>query len=401
MTAVFCCGFECGVSGAHWTLGATASFNTNSSFIRSGARSLRFNPSAVTTGTATSVPAFSSNKIVSRFYIYFSSLPIANWFVLDITVSSRRIGVIFQQSDSTLNIQLTHSVDSNQSGPGFVVTTGQWYRIDYEGDISTNTWSQRLSVNGTEVTASNLISADTATTVVLGSAITSTCDIYMDDFVLSNTIADYPIGDGYVNHFVPTSDGTHTSTSTNIREGTIASPSGTAITSATTDAFNWVNAVPILGGATDNTRLQNANATASTQYTEEIYGPAPGISTPTTAPRAVEALVAYRQGGTGTGVSSFKLNDNGTEAVIVSLSGAGVTTDRYTTKQFSTPPTGGAWTVVSGNGNFNNIRHRFGYSSDANPTQFFRGTMIEAEFATPIPNKIIQIIQSINRASTF
>src|SRR3990170_4548894 len=69
-----------------------------------------------------------------------------------------------------------------------------------------------------------------------------TADFFHDDIVVSNTALDYPIGAGYVNHFVPTSDGSHNvAGAADFRRGDTT----TDITNATTDAYQLVDDVPL------------------------------------------------------------------------------------------------------------------------------------------------------------
>lgn len=379
MTPVFCCGFECGqlgTSGQHFASAAYLSISTTT--VRTGARSLRVNPSATTTNILDNFYTAGQTAVVVRFYVYFSSFPSITSTLVQVfnQIGVTSGAVIYNASDNKIYAGLS---DVGTGTDGVAVTTGRWYRIDFYAD---NTRTTKVSVDGvacSDVTATSATSIDTLRWFYKTSSYNA--DYFIDDVIYSYTAADYPIGAGSVQHFVPTSDGTHTCVSTNIREGTIAAPTaGAAITSATTDAFNWVDGVPLLGGASDNTRLINQVAN-DTGYVEVIFGPAPGISTPTNAPRAVEVITADRQASTTTGNFITRLNDNGTTSDIANRGTvAGVTSDRYVRKHFATPPTGGAWTIVSGAGNFNNIRARFGYSSDANPDQYWRGIMIEAEF---------------------
>ena len=392
MTPVFCCGFECGTygtAGQHWDAGINASAST--SIVRSGVRSLRINPTA---STGTMSPSSSgvawTNITVIRFYLYIASLPTADATFFSTNAGAGGAGIVFKQSDSKLYIgQWNGTTVLFNSATGLAVTTGQWYRIDYKVNSSANPWSEALSVDGAEVTYSRAVAAATPSQLFLGSNNSnSTYDIYYDDLIISQTNADYPIGAGYINHFVPTSDGTHTATGTTTVKGTLASPTGGgAITSSTTDAYAWVNGVPLLGGATDNTRLINAQTAASTTYVAIKFGPAPGISTPTVAPRAVEVITADRQAATQTGDFQVQMRDLsiGTATLVARGVVAGSTTDRFVSKQFAVALDGSSpWTVVAGAGNFNDLRAQFGYSSDATPDQYWRGIMIEAEFAQVI-----------------
>ena len=118
----------------------------------------------------------------------------------------------------------------------------------------------------------------------------------------------------------------------------------------------------------------------ATDYVEVAYGPAAGISVPTTGPRAVECIVEFFAAGTGLSDEIMKLNDNGTVAVVYDGTGvAGVTSGSYRRKQFTTAPsTGAAWTSTL----FNALKLRYGYATDANPDKSLMCTMLEAEFAS-------------------
>ncbi len=79
------------------------------------------------------------------------------------------------------------------------------------------------------------------------------------------------------------------------------------------------------------------------------------------------------------------MNDNGTTNVLYTATAViGVTSVAFKHKHYATAIAGGgAWTVSAGNGNFNNLRVRFGSPAavDANPDQYFDCIMVEAEFA--------------------
>lgn len=380
LTPVFTCGFECaGVSqaGDHWNQ-ASGSPTYSTTTFRSGLRSVRFNPTASQYQLLNNL--LSSNVMVTRMYVKFTLLPNSDNAIHEVWdgASGTLPGVFFKSSDSKLYAGSDNGGGSISFGAtGVSVTTGQWYLIDTKVNTSTNPWTVDVSVDGVACgQLTKALTGVTLTRLIIGNgAANTTSDFFIDDLIVSYTSGDFPIGAGHVVGFVPASDGTHTSTTTHTVKGTAASPSGGgSITSATTDAFNWVNARPIGGGATDATRLINAQTAASTEYVEV------GIeqTTETTAPRAVEVLVVDQQATTAVGDMHIKVNDNGTETVVLDrTSVAGVITDRYTTKQFATMPTGGsAWTLVR----FKALKLRFGYSTDATPDQYWRGAMVEAEF---------------------
>lgn len=386
-TLTFCCGGECGVSGPHWTAGAgSPTFSTSTK--RNGDRALRANPSAAAQRWASVTGMFSGTVGVLRMYVNIASHPTSDAWVGGLNVSGLGCGLAYKSSDGKYYAASGDGTGACVFGAtGITLSTATWYRIDIKVNVVANPWLIDVQVDGSALgQASKALAATTLTTasVWLGTDGSSeTFDIYYDDICTSVTSADYPIGSGYVNHFVATSDGTHTATTTTIVKGTIAAPTGGGNVAGATDVFNWVNGVPLLGGATDNTRLVNQQTAGATLYAEVIFGPAPGISTPTAGPRCVEVATADREATTATCNFITKLNDNGTESDVINRGTvAGQITDRYARKAYAVAPTGGAWTATAGAGNFNNIRARFGYSSDATPDIYWRGIMIEAEFAS-------------------
>ncbi len=395
-TPVFCCGFECGVDTAHWTLSGLASFDT--SLKRNGARSLRINPSA-SVAYAQATISGSPNILVIKFYVYFTSFPTTQADVLNVVYVGGNSGVAYFTDNSLRTVK-----SGTSTGSGVVITTGQWYRVDYRMDISSNPQLQDLQVDGVAATQqSNAVAGSTISTMTFcNTAGSETMDMYIDDVIYSHTLGDYPLGAGKVEHFVPTADGTH-----NIAGGGDFQRGNTAvdILNATTTAFQLVDDVPLPSGAVDQADCWRgvAPANAATDYVEGLFGPASGISTPVNAPRAVEVILAHHQIATTVGQMVVRLNDNGTtDNVFDTGAAAGVTTYRYARKHYAAGPAG-AWVIGGGgNGDFTDLRCRF-LAPDANPDQCLDAIMIEAEFAeiASTPNKIIQVKQAVNRAAAY
>lgn len=370
---------ECGVFGGgaaandgHWAIGAgTPTFSTTT--VNNGARALRCNPSAATQYAYSIFNAAAQTRLVGRCYLRFATLPGASCDLISFGPSPFSGPLVTYNSPDT---KIYAAVGGTKGASGVTVTTGVWYRIDFDFNIATGgNDTCDVRVDGTacgQATATGWSAGQTE--IDLGALSSATCDLFLDDVILSLTGADYPIGAGKVLAYVPDADGTH-NVGTDMDRGTTAAPTGdTSISGSTTDAYQWVNGTPLLGGASNNTRLINMTALSSTHYAEVDFQ----ATAETAAPRAVEVITADRQDGTGSGSFQTKLNDNGTEDAIANYgSVAGVTTDRYVTKQYATMVGGGAWTLAR----FNALKARFGYSTDANPDQFWRGIMIEAEFA--------------------
>jgi hypothetical protein len=388
MTPTCCCGFECGQNGAegqHWgTFSGTASFSTST--VRSGARSFRANPTASTGSTLSTSGYFynSTTRQIGRIYVRFTTLPSATTVLVNYgTVLGAGPRVTYQQSDSTVYAAVTGTLGAS----GVSVTTGQWYRIDFDFNVNTGgNDTCDVQVDGVACGQATAAGASASTsTIAIGVMNACTADVFFDDFISSQTGADYPIGAGYVNHFVCTSDGTHNVAGAgDFRRGTTA----TDITNATTTAFQLIDEVPLDDTTADTDDFISLFAPPNaTDYVECVFGPAPGISTPTTGPRAVEVIAGIHQAGTGTGNMEIRLNDNGSMGTIYTATTvAGTTTIIYKRAHFADPPSAASvWNAAGdgGNGDFLDVRVRFGSPGavDANPDQYLDCIMIEAEFA--------------------
>jgi hypothetical protein len=380
-TPTFCCGFECGqlgIVGQHWQdAGGTGVFSFSTSTKRSGDRSLRCNPSAQTSQLANGAYSTTSQTLVARAYVYFATLPTTN----DVSLIAFTRGLArFSVSDNKIYAHTGFAAGAT----GVAVTTGQWYRIDIKVNSSANPWTVDVSVDGVacgQATRASAAANNNAIELLVGGSSWSG-DVFIDDFVMSITDADYPIGAGKVEHFIPTSDGTHNIAGAGDFQRTTT---GTDILNATTTAYQLVDDVPLESGSGTDWINMVAPPNA-TDYVECVFGPASGISTPTTAPRAVEVIAGIRQAGTGTGNMLIQLNDNGTTATVYTATTvAGVTTIAYKRAHFADPPSAASvWNVNNdgSDGDFRDLRVRFRSPAavDANPDQYFTGVMIEAEF---------------------
>lgn len=390
MTPVFCCGFSCGAlqafsasSTPHWLNQGGTAVEISAATVRTGAHALRIHPAAaVAQAMRHTLP--SSPLTIARVYVYFATLPDVDAFIChnsSSTLDGDSYGIVFRAADATLYCRTNAGV---LGATGIVVTTGQWYLVELKvnGSVSPTTVDGR--VNGVALGQATRAVTDTFTAFTLGSDPLGnwTGDVFFDDVLVSQTAADYPLGGGTVDAFIPTADGTHNVAGANQFE---RGNTGVDITNATTDAYLLVDDVPLpLSVAAADTIAVIAPANA-TDYVEVVFGPAAGVSTPTTAPRMVDAVCAFHQGGViGDAQLTLALNDNGTVADIVNINRTGVTTIQLGYLGFPTPPTGGPWTVGAGAGNFNALRARI-LSADAAPDQLVDGLLLEGEWAEVAP----------------
>jgi hypothetical protein len=390
ITPVFTCGFECGrlgSTGQHWKTGGTAPTIVTGTK-RSGDRGLEVAVSG--SDSYIEIAGLSASNIwVCRFYVKISSGNAGSYNLAHVISSGNPYGPYFNSNDG--------KIYSSQSSPvgGVTATLDVFIRIDMKINTSANPWTFDCKVDGVACTQTTLAAGATTLLMRLGVATSGyTVFNYYDDVIISNTSGDYPLGAGYVNHFVPTSDGTHNIAGTNDFE---RSATGTDILNATTTAFQLVDDVPLKSGvAAEYINLiapLNAN-----NYVELVFGPAPGISTPTAAPRVVSTIFGYANSASGTNNLRIAINDNGTTNDVFNGNAATTgTTIIYTAKSYSDPPSAASVWTLSGNGNFNNVRMRC-YTSDDAPDPWLASAMIEAEFQEQVtlPHRIKIISKNKN-----
>ena len=387
---VFCCGAECGVidaTAAHFiTQTGTATFSTTT--VRSGARSIRFNPAAAIIFVLLGPP--SNTRWVGRFYIRFATLP--NAAIPLARASSTGPRVEFLNTDS----KIYANVNGTRGATGVAVTTGVWYRIDFDFNINTGGADFcDVQVDGTACGQATATGSSGAEQVSIGAIATCTADFFIDDIVLSNTAADYPFGEGKVVSYIPNADGTHTiaSASDFFQETAHVDCNGR------TDNWTMIDDRPLESTVGDFLNAQFPPV--STDYIECLFEDSAEAS----APRGVEIIGARHQAGTGVGDMRVVLRDlNGSteDAWISQVAQAGSTTLVYHRKHYAAIPGGGAWTLTA----FNNLAVRFslGGTGDANPDQYFDCVMLEAEYATgPVltPGRRLNVNQAVNRAAVI
>ena len=378
-TPIFCCGFECGVASASAasthipTTSSAGSFSTTT--VRTGLRSRRLNPSAVTSeelAPSLGIPTVA----VGRIYFYIATNPTANALIFGGRTASIRYGGIgFQSSDSTWRAVALDGTTYTFGATGLTLATATWHYADIRLNVAANPWVVDVTFNGTNSdTVSPAIAATTVATIARGDPNSKTFDIYFDDLIASVTSADYPIGAGKVLSYIPNADGTHNIAGANDFERTLT---GTDITNATTTAYQLIDDRPLESAAGDF--INGIAPPNATDYVEWLYED----SVEANAPRTVEAIFGHHDAG-GAGTNNFTVtlrrNDTGaTSNIFTGTTNVGATLT-WKRAHFATAPGGAAWTTAI----FNDLRSRF-LVTDASPDPYIDGIMLEAEFSGAAP----------------
>jgi hypothetical protein len=394
-TSVMTCGFECGRTGTglHVSAVTSAVVSISTVTVRNGDRSLRVNPVSVNNHYATVAAYGNVARKIGRIAIRFAAFPNTATSLVMYDSEGNGPRIDYLSGPDRIEAAVSGAISG---GSGVSVSTGIWYFVDFDFNVNTGgNDTCDVRVNGTSVgQASHTGLSATNADLFLGVRGITTADIFYDDFIASETAADYPIGDGYVNHFVPTSDGTHNVAGANdFERGTL----GTDILNSTTDAYLLIDEVPLDDTTPDTDDYINMIAPPNaTDYVAGKFGPAPGISTPTVGPRAVECIIGIHQAGTGAGNMRIRLADiiAGLESDIYSATGiAGTTILTYKRAHFANALSGAAWNITPGIADsFIEIQIRLGSPAavDANPDQYLDCAMIEAEFAVIPKSSIFQ-----------
>jgi len=272
-------------------------------------------------------------------------------------------GVYFNASDSKLYVG---SSTATLGATGITITTGQWYRIDFKATATT----LDAEIDGTAVgQLSGTFSAKTDVQVG-DSSLSNTRDQFIEDVLISQTLADYPLGAGFVKSYIPNADGTHNVAGANDFERTLT---GTDITNATTDANTLIDERPLPTTAVDF--INGIAPPNATDYVEWQYED----STEADPPRAVEGLVTHHDAG-GAGTNNFTVtlreHDGGTSGNIwTGTTNVGAVITHKRQLFLTVPGTSDAWTTTK----FNALRSRF-LVTDASPDPYIDAAMLEAEF---------------------
>lgn len=400
VTPIFICGAECACNFAgtsspaveHWNLPGTAPTisTTTVNSAQGGVRSFRCQGSASTGGVlnhAFAAAVASPATTVGRFYVYFATLPNADTWLLEISGTARVGSVQFESSDNS--IRAGGATLSTTAASGVVVTTGQWYRVDFKVVFNT-TITVDVQVNGTAATQYTVAGgADSATNVQIGcySSGNFTGDAFIDDLIVSGTSGDFPIGAGGVAGLYPSGDGAHSySATTDFLDGGTAQA---ALAASGSEVDTWLSlrskADGGLSSTVDNSNFVTNATGATTEYLRWNFENLPSGAT---SVNGVASVSTHHAASTTGNTQAMKIIDvsSGTDpeiTVLGTFSGSpantaatGVdlsdTTIICVYKCAATGETTGAWTVA----NVNDLGVHWS-STDVTPDAYIDGICLE------------------------
>ncbi len=239
----------------------------STSTVRSGAASLRANPSATTAGMSYDFrSADDATATFFRAYVRFTTFPNANTLIMAIrdNAATNQASIRFDNVNS--KFELWNEEDSAQIGSdSAAISTGEWYRIEMKVDFGTAATGDTVveaQLDGTQIATSSTVNwANGIKTLQLGIITTSaTADEFIDDVAINQNAGSvqngYP-GAGQIVHLRPDANGDNTAWAVNVN--------GCAATDYTcVDEVTPNDATDVVGSTTLNqVEEYNLDATAT------------------------------------------------------------------------------------------------------------------------------------------
>lgn len=303
-----------------------------------------------------------------RYYVYIAALPTANMDIisggLPNTNTSARIGRLYVTPTGQSQLAYKNAagtVTGAVNGP--VLTTGTWYRIDLAVNTQGTTWTSLWSVNGLPQTPTNLagMTADTIFQFQVGSAtVGDTAQVYVDDFAVTDTTADYPIGAGSSLGFRIDGAGTHAT------PGSFQDDDSTAI-----DPTSWTRLDdPVASTGVDHVKQTVTGANSFLEWTLQ------NTALPQTA-NWVSAVMASHSSSATSVTGTTKVVRNGdSDAAAPVLYGGNMATNAslgYHQNVIAAPVAG--WTPSE----VNALKIRMGYVNPVGTQPYWDAAMVEVD----------------------
>jgi hypothetical protein len=358
-TLVWLTGFEHGVV-SHQGGGIFDTWNVTPEIIPGAARSGRYGLriSASSEFEVVRRPFPATPQVVIRFYVRLPSLPASTQQLLHLEPTSGQTAKLnFNAATGRLQAVFWGSPQD----ASVAVMPGAWHRVDMR--VTTNATPKTIEWQVDGVPQATVSEVDTAADLIRlqigpGGSATYVCDY--DDFALSHTAGDYPIGEGFVVPLRPSADGGHNA-GTNVIERQDGQDIGVVT------AFGLLDEVP-MSSTVDHVRQVAAGAGNFAEVQFEDVG--------VTAIQDVIGLLAYNSSGTSANNGAcVARRADGTETEIWGTPAAPLDMSEsvlfYKSALVARPA--GGWTQPE----VNALRMRMGYSTAASPIPQWQSVLFE------------------------
>ncbi|MCW2959913.1 MAG: hypothetical protein JWM90_300 [Thermoleophilia bacterium] len=302
-----------------------------------------------------------------RFYLYANSLPAVNQDVLGgalpNTTTAARVGRLYVSPTGQTQLGYKNAANTAVNlvnGP--VISAGTWYRIDMAINTQGTTWTTQWSVNGAPQTPTNLtgMSADTMNQFQVGSATGSdVAQFTYDDFAVTDTTADYPIGAGGSLGYRIDGAGTHAT------PGSFQDNDSTAI-----DATSWTRLDDPIPSMTDFVKQTTTGSTSYLEWTLQ------NTALTSTANWVSAVMASHSSSSTSvTGTTKVVRSGDTDGAAPVLHSGNMATNTTLGTRQAIIPAPVAGWTPSE----VNALKIRMGYVNPVGTVPYWDSAMVEVD----------------------
>ncbi len=205
MARLWSCGFELqsATSGIEWNT-TTGSPTINTSIKRSGAASLRVNPTAATAFIRHKVMATGAGTLFFRGYIYIASAPAGGTTIMSILASTSAGGSMVLLNDRTLI--LINGAGTQIGSASAAIPLNEWHYIELSFIASAGTHTVTGKLDGTQFASGAGSAVTLIDSVWIGCIDTDTADLYFDDLAVNDTTGSaqtgFP-GPGSIVHMKP------------------------------------------------------------------------------------------------------------------------------------------------------------------------------------------------------
>lgn len=349
MARLWTCGAELqsATSGVEWDT-TTGTVSISTSIKRSGAASIRCNPTAGTGFLAHRYRADGTGRVFFRMYLYIATAPSADTPILAQSDGSAHFPQVVLSTTRTLQM---HNGTTTFGSASSALSVGVWYRVelDYNDAVAGNTTG--LYVDGVLVSSASGPDLAGGGIVRVGPAATCTTDLYFDDIAVNDSTgtaqAGLP-GSGKVVHLWPDSAGDNNAWAV-----------GAGGTAGTSNNFTRVNEIPpditSYNTRTSGQPIDDFNVGSSAgagldpadAVTLVAVGQRAG-ATANTAAAARQDILRIKGQASGTVVTATAIPVHAaTGAFVTHQAGAAASFPKtYRLTAYGNPQTGAAWTAA-------------------------------------------------------
>jgi hypothetical protein len=295
-----------------------------------------------------------SSMVVFRIGLRFSTLPTGDLEnILGVwSTNGNELNIGYVSATKKLSVGF---VGSTQRTSTAALSANTWFLLDVRANYGANPHTADWQLDGVAQTqATKAAASETPAEIWLGPDGTESVAFtaWYDDFMISQTSGDYPLGDGKILGLSPDAMGTSSDPSARL----------------STEAGAW--------GSTTWNKLDDVPMTSTTDYIRQTvidasaYLEATFADTTETCMNAVQGQVAYHASANAVNAAKTSLFDGATERVIFNgdMGSAGIL---YGAAMAA--PASGTWDQTKVNG----LKARLGYSSDVTPNPYWDALMVE------------------------